>query len=372
MKNFLIKTLIITAALGSSVFAGNPDRAGGAGATQLLVNPYARSYGLGGANSAFIRGVEATYANVGGLAYTKSTEVIFSNFTFLSGAGINISNLGLAQSIGEDGDGGVIGLTLTSWNFGNIPIVTFEQPDQTIGTYSPQVLNIGAAYAKKFSNSITAGILLRLVSEGISDVRAQGVGLDAGVQYQTALSPKTKKIKKEDFRFGIGVRNIGPDMTYGGGGLSFRAVNSTTGADRRALFDAQSFNLPALVNIGVSYDMRLDKTEDTYFHKLTAMSNFTYNAFQSNIVSLGAEYSFKDMFIARGGYTYQGDNLFDWSLSDQKFNVPTYDVFGGVTVQVPVTKNGTSFAIDYSYAPTRIFNGNHVISLRLTLGGKKS
>ncbi|MFN4082790.1 MAG: PorV/PorQ family protein [Bacteroidia bacterium] len=368
-KSLKYKLLVVAAIIANVGFAGNPDRSGGAGATQLLVNPYARSYGLGGANSAFIRGIESQYSNIGGLAYTNGTELIFSNLSFLTGAGINISNLGLAQSIGEEGSGGVVGLSITSWNFGQIPITTFEQPDQTIGTYSPQVINIGASYAKQFSNSITAGILMRLISEGVVDVRANGVALDAGVQYQTNITPGKKKIKNEDFRFGIGVRNIGPDMTFRGGGLSIRAINSSTGADRRVLFDAEKFNLPALVNIGVAYDMRLDKTEDTYFHKLTAMGNFTYNAFQSNIISIGGEYSYKEMFFGRFGYTMQGDNTFDFSQNNPQYRVPTYDVFGGVTFRVPVSKSGNAFAIDYSYAPTRIFNGNHVISLRLNFGG---
>lgn len=364
-----IKLIFMAWVAGTLTYAGNPDRAGGAGATQLLVNPYARSYGLAGANSALIRGIESQYGNIGGLAYTNGTELIFSNMSFLTGAGINLSNLGFSQSLGEDGSGGVVGLSITTWNFGQIPITTFEQPDQTIGTYSPQVLNIGAAYSKKFSNSITAGLLMRIISEGVIDVRANGIALDAGVQYQTNITPRKKKIKYEDFRFGIGVRNIGPDMSFRGGGLSIRAINSATGADRRVMFDAESFNLPALVNIGVAYDMRLDKTEDTYFHKLTAMGNFTYNAFQSNIISLGAEYNFKDMFFGRFGFTRQGDNTFDFSQNNPQYRVPTYDVFGGLTVRVPVSKSGTAFAIDYAYAPTRIFNGNHVITLRLNFGG---
>ncbi len=371
MKKTYFKAIILALSFSATAFAGNPDRAGGAGSTQLLVNPYARTYGLAGANSASIRGIESQYANIGGLAYTKGTEVIFSNMTFLAGTGINISNLGLSQSLGEDGSGGVIGLSVTSWNFGDIPITTFEQPDQTIGTYSPQVLNIGAAYSKKFSNSITAGLLMRIVSEGVVDVRANGVALDAGVQYQTSITPRKKKMKGEDFRFGIGVRNIGPDMTFSGGGLSSRTLIATTGADRRTLFDAQSYNLPALVNIGVSYDMRLDNNEETYFHKLTAHGNFTYNAFQSNIYSVGAEYAFKEMFFARAGFTRQGDNPFDFSKSNPQFRVPTNDVFGGVSFRVPYSKTGNAFAVDFAYAPTRIFNGNYLITLRLNFGGNE-
>lgn len=355
---------------GISAFAGNPDRAGGAGATQLVVNPFARSSGLGNSNTANVRGVESFYLNVGGLAYTKGTEVAFSRMTYLAGAGVNISNLGLAQSLGEEGAGGVLGLGITSWNFGDVPITTFDNPDGTLPSFTPSVVNLNASYSKTFSNSITGGVLLRIISEGTADVRATGVGFDFGVQYQTSFNAKKKKIKKEDFRLGISARNIGPDLSYSGSGLSFRAMNTSTGADRRALFDADKFNLPALVNIGLSYDMRLDQNESTYFHRLTASGNFQYNAFQSNILGFGAEYSFKEMFMLRAAYNVQNGNSFTNDMNNPTNYAPDYGIWAGCTLQVPVTKGGTAFALDYSYAPTRIFNGMHTVGVRLNIAGK--
>ena len=39
-------------------FAGNPQRAGQAGASELLINPWARNSGLASANVAGVRGLE--------------------------------------------------------------------------------------------------------------------------------------------------------------------------------------------------------------------------------------------------------------------------------------------------------------------------
>lgn len=357
-----------------TVFGGNPDRSGGAGATQLNVNPYARSAGYGGTNTASVRGIESFNLNIAGLAYTSKTDIAFSRMSFLQGSGVSVNNFGLAQALGEDGDGGVIGLGFSSWDFGSIPITTYDNPDGTLPTFSPTVLNIGASYAKKFSNSITGGFLLRLISEGLADVRAQGVAFDFGVQYQTALNAKSdkKKIKKEDFRLGISMRNIGPDMTFRGAGLSFRAINAQTGADRKAYFAADKFNLPTLVNIGLGYDMRLDQTQDTYFHRLTGSFNFNYNAFQSNVYGFGAEYAYKESAMLRVAYNVSGDKqLFSNNPEDPQYLNPIYGLWAGATFQMPISKSGTSMAIDYGYAPTRIFNGMHTIGIRLTVGGKK-
>lgn len=358
-----IYTLVFALAISSQVvFAGNPDRSGGAGGTQLLLNPYARSAGTFGANTASIRGAEAMHFNLGGLAYTTGTEIMANRVIYLQGTDVFLNNFSLSQHLGN---GNVFGLSFTQMQLGDIPIRTNAQPDGDIGTFTPQIINIGFAYAKQFSNSITGGALVRIVNEGIADASATGIGFDFGVQYQTALNPKNK-LKKEDFRLGIGVRNIGPDMNYGGSGLSFRSINPATGADRRASLMAEKFNIPALVHIGLSYDMRLDKDPNTYFHRLTAMGNFNYNAFSSNVVSLGGEYAFKETFMLRAGYGWQEN------LTNDDFRTQYWGTTAGLTIQLPISDNGTKLALDYAYAPTRVFSGIHNLSLRLLIGSKKS
>jgi hypothetical protein len=365
MKKYILQLMSVAALFGSiQVYAGNPDRAAGAGATQLLINPYGRSAAMMGSNTASIRGVESFQYNIAGMAYTNKTDIGFSRTTYLQGADVFINNLSLVQNLGGDN---VMGISFNSFDFGNIPITSETQPDGTLGTYSPQIINISLAYARKFSNSITGGLNVRLISEGISNVGATGVGIDAGVQYQTTLVAKKKDIKKEDFRFGISIKNIGPNMTQIGSGLSFRSINAISGADRRALMGSESYNLPSLINIGASYDMRLDaKESDTYFHRLTTHGNFNYNAFSANVTSVGLEYAFKETVMLRGGYAYQ-ENITD------KLNYYTqYLGFaGGAGFVLPVSKSGTRIAIDYAYAPTSVFNGIHNLSITLSLDNKK-
>lgn len=357
-----IQTTVIGLGLAIGMaWAGNPDRAGGAGGTNTLLNPYARSAAMMGANSAYLRGVEAMHFNIGGLAYIKGTELMANRVSYLQGTDTYLNNFSLGQEVG---DGHVFGLTFSSFQAGDILIRTEQQPDGTLGTFRPQIINIGMAYAKQFSNSITAGAIVRLVSEGVADARANGVAFDFGVQYQTALNSKDK-LKKEDFRFGIGVRNIGPDMQYGGSGLSFRATNPVTGADRRVSYMSERFNHPALMNIGASYDMRLDKNPDTYFHRLTWNGNFNYNAFSSNVISVGAEYAFKETFMLRGGYGYQEN------IMNSDYRTQYTGLCGGMGMVLPLSKDGLKVAIDYSYAPTRVFNGVHNISLRMIIPSNK-
>lgn len=365
MRKYILQILTVASlAIAQQVLAGNPDRAGGAGFTQLLVNPYARSGGLMGANTASVRGIESFQFNIAGLAYTAKTDIGISRSIYLQGTDVFINNITLAQALGS---GNVIGLSFNSFDFGSIPVTTETQPDGTLGTFSPQALNIALGYAKKFSNSITGGVNVRVLSEGISNVKANGVSMDAGVQYQTSIIAKRKAIKKEDFRFGIGLRNLGPNSQFRGSGLSFRGVNPSTNANRRVYMGSETFNLPTLVNIGVSYDMRLDKKEsETYNHKLTGHFNFNYNSFSSNVIGLGLEYSFKEMVMLRAGYGAEEDGTSATDYQSQFIGMSA-----GVGFALPITKTGTRLTIDYSYAPTRVFNGIHNITLALSIDNNK-
>lgn len=363
-KNITI-LLIVCISCFTATFAGNPDRSGGAGGTQLLINPYARSAGMMGSNSAYLKGAEAMHFNVGGLGFVSGYEIMASSVTYLQGTGIHLNNASLAIPVGESGEN-VIGLSFTGMQFGDIPITTESQPDGTLGTYTPQFINLGFAYARKFSNSIAAGILVRYLSEGLSNVSASGICFDMGVQYQTALNPKDK-IKKEDFRFGMSVRNLGSDVSYTGSGLSLKMINPINNATRTTYFGAEKFNLPALVNIGAAYDIRLDrKNSDTYYHRLTPSGNFNYNAFAQNTVAMGIEYAFKELFMVRGGYAYQG------STAANDYRSQYVGFAGGFGVLLPLTNSGLNMGIDYSYAPTRIFAGVHNVTLRISIGYKKS
>ena len=189
----------------TSLYAGNPDRVGQAGAGQLLINSFGRTSGWGLANTSGVRGIESMFLNVGGLAHTPGTELTFSRMNYLRGSDININNFGLAQKMGS----GVLGLTLQAFDIDPIEITTEQQPDGGIGTFKPQFMNIGIGYSKLFTKSISGGIVFRVISEGISDVKAMGISLDAGVQYSTKVG-ENRGVNKNNFKIGVAVKNIGP------------------------------------------------------------------------------------------------------------------------------------------------------------------
>ena len=235
----LLSTILVFPS--QDVVAGNKDRSGQAGASELLINPWARSSGWGGVNVANSRGLEAMFTNVAGTAFTPKTELIFSSTQWLKGSDINVFNFGFSQKMGESS---VLGVGIMSMKFGDIPITTTDLPEGGIGNFSPRYMNINVSYAKAFSNSIYGGINIKIISEVISDISAQGVALDAGIQYVTG--------EQENIKFGISLKNVGPTMKFKGDGLSIRSF--LPGQESQFTLEQRSaeFELPSQLNIGAA------------------------------------------------------------------------------------------------------------------------
>ncbi len=148
---FLVVMLTVAFLLpsGFSVFAGNKDRSGQAGASELLINPWPRSSGWGSVNMAKVKGVEAMWGNIAGAAFTQGTQIQFSYTDWLRGTGTSVIAFGLSQKIG---DAGALGIQVVSMNFGEIEITTTDSPDGGVGVYNPTLMNIALTYSKAFSN----------------------------------------------------------------------------------------------------------------------------------------------------------------------------------------------------------------------------
>src|SRR5690606_28496181 len=109
MKKLIKGTALAVCALGVSMsaMAGNRDRIGQAGATELSINPWAKSTGVFGMNTAYVGGLDAMKTNVAGLALVEKMEVGVAHTRYLSGTGVNVSNLAFASRLGSSTVAGV-------------------------------------------------------------------------------------------------------------------------------------------------------------------------------------------------------------------------------------------------------------------------
>src|SRR5437870_2883965 len=110
MKKSIICMFFASLLAGATAQAGNDAKRGQVGATELQINPWARSAGWAGANTSLAKGVEAMNLNIGGLSHVQGTEFQFTSSKWLTGSDININAFGLGQKLGENG--GVLGLSV--------------------------------------------------------------------------------------------------------------------------------------------------------------------------------------------------------------------------------------------------------------------
>ena len=345
---YLIIILIAAMMLPTSplVFGGNKDRSGQAGASELLINPWPRSSGWGNSNMANVKGVEALWGNVAGAAFTRGTQIQLAWTDWLSGTGTNIIAFGLTQKVGESG---ALGLQVMSMSFGEVEITTTSSPDGGVGKYSPSLMNFALSYSKAFSNSIYAGLVVKLISESIADINGIGIAIDAGIQYVTGAD--------EQIAFGIALKNVGPKMTFSGDGLSLRVL--IPGQETLFTMEQRSmaFEIPAQLNIGASYDFLLPAE-----NRITLAGNFVSNSFSKDQISLGLEYAFKNILMLRGAYTYE-NGMWGEITDPNRTNVNS-GISAGVSLALPLNKEkGTFIGIDYAFRETVSFNHNHTIGL---------
>jgi len=392
----IYKTLLICIMLGFfaaafTAMAGNRDRSGQSGAQHLLIDPWARSSGWSSCGVAETRGLESVFSNIAGLAFTKRTEVAFTHTQYLSGSGggININAFGIAQGLsaknketGRRIDLGTIAISVFAMGFGDIPVTTVDQPDGTAAIFSPKLNYIGVHYAKSFNRFIHGGVSFKIVNESISDLRANGIAIDVGVQYLAGAY--------DNFKIGVTLQNLGLAMSYKGDGIAIKAQQEGTRHIATVEQRQAQYELPALLAIGLSYDFliftegyqrmsREDRKAEGLnrsdaVHRITLAGTFIANAYSRDNFALGIEYGFMQFLQLRAGYMLQSFTKRNIDGKDRIFaNADSFYLgpSAGVTVGIPLTKKGKGnnqqLLIDYAYRFTNFWKGNHYIGLKFSL-----
>lgn len=332
-----------------SAWAGNDNRRGTAGATELLINPWARSSGWGSVSVANARGLDAFYSNIAGLSFIPKLEISYANTMLYggknglnSGASVNAFGLGLRVF-----DNGVLGLGLMTMSFGDIDVRTVESPEAINGTFSPTLMNINVAYAHSFTLSIHGGVNLKIISESTDNVSGSAFAVDAGIQYVTGAN--------DELKFGISLKNWGPSYSFGGTGMSFTFVNDASN-DMTAEYRSGEMELPTCLNIGLSYDFYFE----LWKQKISLAGAFTSNAFLKDNIAFGIEYGLLDIVNLRCGYIYQTD-----IFSESDRTTANQGLCAGASVNIPLHKkdseSNAGMSIDYSYRSSYNLRGSHTI-----------
>ncbi len=323
--------------LGAScLYAGSSDRIGTAGAQELRIPIGGRTTAMGGSNIADVYGSEALYWNPAGVSHHDGTEAMFSHLEYM--ADINIDYFGVMTNLE---DFGTIGFQAKVISIGDIPRTTTREALGTGEMFSPTFSVVGVTYSRVFTDRVSFGVTANYVNEAVEQVAAHGISFDVGVMYDPLW---------QGLRFGITMKNFGPNMKFEGEGFNVSVdVPGTEPGSKPKNFRSQSseFELPAYIKFGVSWDM---VNQD--LNKAVVTGAFQANNFSEDEFRGGLEYSYDDMFFLRGGYSYSNQESYMYGLS----------VGGGIKY----AWGQNYITLDYTWVESEYFDNNQYFTAKFS------
>ncbi|SUZ62265.1 uncharacterized protein METZ01_LOCUS15119 [marine metagenome] len=339
MKKHIIASIVIIVV--SSLVLGQNSRMGSASSTQLLVVPSAKHLSGGGA-AATATGMDATFWNPAGLAMSENgVDAIFSNRQYF--ADIDNSFFGIATDIGDY----KVGVSVRTFNIGDIDETTVFYPDGTGQVFTPNFSILGATFARKLSDNTSVGINANLIREGFGRVAATGVAYDLGVQYRGLLG-------REGLDVGFAMKNFGSPMKYDGEGLGVMA--SPVDGDRPVEYykvDAASFDLPFVFDMGVSYNIAGADIGVTY----------TSNYYSTDELKFSVGYALEGLGSVGVGMQSSAKSQ-EVEDTDDWYTNPADGVSFGASIDMSRFV-GMNMSVDYSMLPMGDFGTNSVVALRV-------
>jgi len=339
MKKHIIASIVIIVV--SSLVLGQNSRMGSASSTQLLVVPSAKHLSGGGA-AATATGMDATFWNPAGLAMSEnSVDAIFSNRQYF--ADIDNSFFGIATDIGDY----KMGVSVRTFNVGDIDETTVWYPDGTGQVFTPNFSILGATFARKLSDNTSVGLNANLIREGFGRVAATGVAYDLGVQYRGLLG-------REGLDVGFTLKNFGSPMKYDGEGLGVMA--SPVDGDRPVEYykiDAAAFDLPFVFDMGVSYNIAGADIGVTY----------TSNYYSTDELKISVGYALEGLGSVGVGMQSSSASQ-EIEDTDDWYTNPADGVSFGASIDMSRFV-GMNLSVDYSMLPMGDFGTNSVVALRV-------
>ncbi len=303
MRTSFISLALLTAVLlgATAAFAGDEERSGSTGATELRIPVGARANAVGGAVVADVAGVDALYWNPAGIAHIEGSEAAYAYTSYFADMALNW--VGFAGQMG----GGHLGASIKLLDIGDIIVTTENAPDGTGEIISPTFAVVGVTYARALTDRVLVGGTMNVISERILQEQATGFGFDFGFQYLLGA---------QGLQFGLAIKNLGPKMEFSGGDLdeTFIPGGSDPLSNPRT-FTAQTsgFELPSYVSLGASYRVFEDAQNSLFVN-----GDFQSNSFSGDEFRGGGEYTYRagsdgsTVLQLRGGYNQadQDDYLF--------------------------------------------------------------
>ena len=298
------------------------QRAGISTAQFLKIGVGGRATAMGDAFIAVANDVSSLYWNPAGLVQFENNEIMFSHNTWV--VDINHEFLGGVYHLSSND---AVGFALSSLHMEDMAVTTEVNPFGTGEFFSFGDFSIAATYSRRMTEQFSFGATIRYFEETLDRLKMRGVLVDLGTYYWTGLGST---------RFAVTISNFGNELSPDGNVVLFGGRENDKW---------QSFSPPTMFRIGFAFE-----PYETEEHRITTSIQLNHPNDNSENVSTGFEYSWNDMFFARGGY---------------KINVEEQDLTFGAGVNMDM--DFASFTLDYSFVNFERLGSAHRFSIILGL-----
>ena len=335
----------------SSMALGQGSRMGTASSTQIQVVQGAR-YLSGGGAAANAVGMDAVYWNPAGLALSENgVDAIFSNRQYIA----EIDNKFFGVSV--DFIGMKMGVSVRTFNIGDIDETTVFQPDGTGQVFTPNFSILGATASKRLSDNTSVGINANFIRESFGRVAASGMAFDLGVQYKSLAG-------MEGLDAGFVLRNFGQPVKYDGEGLGVAAT--AVDGDRPVEYykiDAAAYDLPFTFDMGLSYNIAGANLGFTYTSNYYTTDEIKFKAsYDVGLVAVAV--GFQQSSVAKDQDVMGQDTQKIDAVESSWYVNPSDGVSFGASLNLSQF-TGMNMVLDYAMLPMADFDANQVIALRI-------
>ena len=309
MKNILLFTILLTAfqiETNAQIFPIlGGQRVGISTAEFLKIGVGSRASAMGDAFVAVANDASALYWNPAGLVQFKDDQLLFSHNMWV--VDINHDFVGAVYHMDETN---AFGVSFTALSMQDMPVTTEFQPFGTGDYFGFGDIALAVTYSRKMTEQFSFGGTVRYIEETLDKLKMRGVMIDLGTYYWTGFGTTM---------FAVAVTNLGNQLAPDG---------QVVLIGKRSISQWQAFSPPTVFRIGFAFEPYQDD-----INKLTASIQLNHPNDNSENLSTGLEYSWKNTFYLRGGY---------------KFNVDEQNYSFGAGVYVPVSI--ANVTVDYSYS----------------------
>lgn len=327
----------------------------------LLLGAGAQGAALGNTYSAVATGPSALYWNPAGVAEMQRAGVTLSTYDYVAETRYSWGGIAFPMQGGQAS----LGFQIGTFGFGDQPIYTVSTPEGDGSTYSVSETFFGLTYARNFSDRFSAGLTGKLITDRLAKVSATAVAVDFGTSFHALVAEKP-------IRASFVIANLGTTMRHSGVGLDILVDRPAPPLQQQvpqdpapARYSAETFGLPVVFRVGLSYDF-----VNSAAQRVTVLSSFAQPNNTNPTAGGGLEWALTDIgqsgfsVAARGSYTYQSDNNYDYSGSVFTTSLDNTEKMDGLALGggLSFNRGGFFLGLDYAYRNLGVLGNTNVFS----------